>query len=55
MTLIALIINLLWLFPLAACAAALPDFGLVFLVIAWTPLIVNAALIGAGEQAAPGS
>ncbi len=42
-------INLLWLLPMACLSVALPKFAIVFLVVAWVPLIWLAYSLGAGE------
>lgn len=43
-------INLLWLLPLAWLAAAYPALGAFVLLLAWAPLLVVAALLGAGTS-----
>jgi Fuc2NAc and GlcNAc transferase len=46
--LFSLLINLLWLLPLAWLAALFPVYGLALTLIAFTPLIILAWLLGAG-------
>ena len=43
-----LAINVCWLFPWAACSLSFPDWGLLFVGAAWTPLVLLAAYCGAG-------
>lgn len=48
-TLLFLVVNLLWLTPLAALAAAYPMRGPALAAIAWIPLIFGALLAGSGR------
>lgn len=48
-TLAVLIINLLWLLPIAWLASARPEFGLWLTVVAWIPLISLALFLKAGH------
>lgn len=43
-------INIIWLFPLAALATMVPQWNLVFLVIAWLPLLVTTLYFEAGRR-----
>jgi Fuc2NAc and GlcNAc transferase len=52
-TLLVAGINLLWLAPWAVVAQWHPGYSLLCLVAAWTPLIVGAQLLRAGEAASP--
>jgi Fuc2NAc and GlcNAc transferase len=49
-TLLASAINLLWLFPLALCAALFPSFSMLFLAIALAPLTAASLVAGAGKH-----
>ncbi len=44
-----LAMNVCWLFPLAACSLIWSEWGILFVVIAWLPLVVLAAFCGAGK------
>jgi len=48
-TLSILAINVCWLFPLATSALVWPEWGTLFVAIAWMPLLVLAAYCGAGK------
>lgn len=48
-TLTYLGVNLLWLFPLAACALFLPGYSLLFVLLAYAPLIIMARVLGGGR------
>lgn len=48
-TLSILAINVCWLFPLATSALIWPEWGILFVAIAWVPLLVLAAYCGAGK------
>ena len=48
-TLAAWFVNVLWLLPLAICAALRPQIGALCLVIAYTPLLIVAYRLGAGQ------
>ncbi|MDY6947711.1 MAG: glycosyltransferase family 4 protein [Pseudomonadota bacterium] len=50
-TVVALIVNLLWLLPLAALAVWRPEQGLIWLLLAMTPLCIAVLRIGAGGPA----
>jgi Fuc2NAc and GlcNAc transferase len=47
-TLGVLVINILWLFPLAMSASVWPDFGVIFALAALLPLVMGAIKVGAG-------
>lgn len=49
-TITVLIINLMWLFPLATGAAFYPESGLMITIIAYTPLLVLTLKLKAGKQ-----
>jgi Fuc2NAc and GlcNAc transferase len=48
-TLVVGAINLFWLAPLALVAAWRPHWGMVIVAVAWVPLLVLAAGLGAGK------
>jgi Fuc2NAc and GlcNAc transferase len=45
-----LMVNLLWLAPLAVCASRWPQAGPVWFVVAAGPLVVGAWCLGAGKE-----
>lgn len=47
-TIMVTVVNVLWLFPLAAAASIWPRMGAILTAIAWTPLIWGAWRLGAG-------
>lgn len=47
--LIMFMVNLLWLFPVAALAALNPDWGLILLICAYVPLLILQFYCGAGQ------
>lgn len=48
-TLTALALNVCWLLPLATAALLWPAWGLLLVLVAWSPLVALAALCGAGK------
>jgi Fuc2NAc and GlcNAc transferase len=48
-TLLYISINILWLLPLAAACIAAPEFCLLWVVVAYLPLIIVALALGAGR------
>jgi len=48
-TLSVLALNVCWLFPFAACSLIWPESGILFVAIAWMPLILLAVYCGAGK------
>ena len=50
--LLILSINVLWLMPLAALSVILPDLGLLFVSLAWAPLVWIVFRLGAGKEEA---
>ena len=44
------LINLLWLFPLAWAATRWQEWGIALTIVAWAPLVVLAASLGAGNR-----
>lgn len=45
-----ILINFIWLAPLAVCAAIWHQLGIFFLLLAWTPLILSECYLGAGQS-----
>jgi Fuc2NAc and GlcNAc transferase len=54
-TVAVIAVNLLWLAPLALLAEFYPALGLVFLLIAWTPIVLLSYLFHSGEVLCPGA
>lgn len=50
-----LLVNVLWLLPLAYLAVRMPGYGLLLTIIAWSPLACLALLLGAGLPGEIGS
>tara|TARA_R110002111_G_scaffold168038_2_gene233935 strand:- start:37872 stop:39020 length:1149 start_codon:yes stop_codon:yes gene_type:complete len=44
-----LAINVCWLFPLAACSLIWSEWGILFVAMAWMPLVLLAVFCGAGK------
>ncbi|MDH3719612.1 MAG: glycosyltransferase family 4 protein, partial [Planctomycetota bacterium] len=47
-TLLVCAVNVAWLLPIAAASASWPDLGWMLTIVAWLPLLVAAAFLGAG-------
>lgn len=48
-TMAAWFVNVLWLLPLAVCAALRPQIGVLCVTVAYTPLLIVAYRLGAGQ------